>query len=177
MCGISLCTRSALDTWSRGRSTAALDDTVMPRGKVTTANAALLLLALPFLLRLWVEAVAWRLERGPQMLGFSLAHGGAGALTVPLLISLLANFVYWLFVAVVGVLWLFPTVRARLAGTALVLLGGTGTFGFQALATYMQNDLPTGVLYTGAVALSVLFVFLLAVTVVSFRRKVPARVV
>jgi hypothetical protein len=149
----------------------------MPRGRVTTANAALLLLALPFLLRVWVEAVAWRLERGPQMLAFSLAHGGAGVLTVPLLISLLANFVYWLFVAVVGVLSLFPNVRVRMAGTVLVLLGGIGTFVFQALATYMQNDLPTGVLYTAAVALSVLLVFLVALTVVSFGRKVPARVV
>ena len=149
----------------------------MPRGRVATANAAFLLLALPFFLRLWVEAVAWRLERGPQMLGFSLAHGGAGALTVPLLISLLATFAYWLFVAVVGVLWLFPAVRARMVGTVLVLLGGIGTFGFQALATYMQNDLPTGVLYAGAVALSALLVFLVAVTVASFRSKVPARVV
>ena len=149
----------------------------MPRGRVATANAAFLVLALPFLLRMWVEAVAWRLERGPQMLGFSLAHGGAGALTVPLLISLLATLVYWSFVAVVGALWLFPAVRARMVGTVLVLLGGIGTFGFQALATYMQNDLPTGVLYAGAVALSALLVFLVAVTVASFRSKVPARVV
>src|SRR6187431_2877016 len=28
MCGISLCTRGALDTWSRGRSTAALGGTI-----------------------------------------------------------------------------------------------------------------------------------------------------
>jgi hypothetical protein len=133
----------------------------------------LLLLALPFLLRLWVEAVAWRLERGPQLLGFSLAHGGAGVLTVPLLISLLAHFVYWVFVAVVGVLWLLPALRVRMAGTVLVLLGGIGTFGFQVLATYMQNDLSSSVLYAGAVGLSALLVFLVAVTIVSFRRKAP----
>jgi hypothetical protein len=149
----------------------------MRLGSVAKTNAGLLLLTLPFLLRLWVEAVAWRLERGPQMIGFSLVHGGAGVLTVPLLMSLLAQLVYWLFVAVVAVLWLVPPVRARMDGTGLALLGGIGTFGFQALATFMQNDLPTGVLYAGAAALSALLVFLVAVIVASLRRKVPARVV
>jgi hypothetical protein len=111
------------------------------------------------------------------MIGFSLAHGGAGALTVPLLISLLANLVYWLFVVIVVVLWLVPPVRARMDGVGLALLGGIGTFGFQALATLMQNDLPTGVLYAGAVAMSVLLVSLVAVIVAGLRRKAPARVV
>jgi hypothetical protein len=149
----------------------------MRLGSVAKTNAGLLLLTLPFLLRLWVEAVAWRLERGPQMIGFSLAHGGAGVLTVPLLISLLANLVYWLFVVIVVVLWLVPPVRARMDGVGLALLGGIGTFGFQALATLMQNDLPTVVLYAGAVAMSVLLVSLVAVIVASLRRKAPARVV
>jgi len=73
-------------------------------------------------------------------------------------------------------LWLVPPVRARMDGTVFVLLGGVGTFGFQALAALMQNDLPVSVLYAGAVALSALFVLLVAVTVASFRRKAPARV-
>ena len=146
-------------------------------GSVARTNAGFLLLTLPFLVRLWVEAVAWRLERGPQMIGFSLAHGGVGVFTVPLLLSLFASLMYWLFVAVVAVLWFVPSVRARMDGALLVVLGGVGTFGFQALATFMQNELPIAVLYAGAVALSALFVFLVAVTVSSFRRKVPARVV
>lgn len=149
----------------------------MRLGSVVTTNGGLLLLTLPFLARLWVEAVAWRLERGPQMIGFSLAHGGAGVFTVPLVISLLATLVYWLFVVVVALLWLVPPARARMEGIVLVLLGGIGTFGFQALAALMQNDLPSSVLYAGAVVLSATFVLLVAVTVASFRRKVPARVV
>jgi hypothetical protein len=146
-------------------------------GSVARTNAGLLLLTLPFLARLWVEAVAWRLERGPQMIGFSLAHGGAGAFTVPVLISLLATLVYGLFVAVVALLWLIPPMRARMDGTVFVLLGGIGTFGFQALAALMQNDLPVSLLYAGAAALSALFVLLVAVMVASFRRKARARVV
>ena len=149
----------------------------MRLGSVAKTNAGLLLLTLPLLVRLWVEAVAWRLDRGPQMIGFSLAHGGAGVLTVPLLISLLATLVYWLFVAVVAVLWLVPSVRARMDGIVFVLVGGIGTFGFQALATVMQNDLPVGVLYAGAIVLSALLLFLVAVTVASFRPKAGARVV
>jgi hypothetical protein len=111
------------------------------------------------------------------MIGFSLVHGGAGVLTVPLLMSLLATLVYWLFVAVVAVLWLVPSVRVRMDGIVFVLLGGIGTFGFQALAAFMQNDLPIGVLYAGAVALSALLVFLAAVVVAGFSRKVAASVV
>jgi hypothetical protein len=41
-------------------------------------NAIFLLLVTPIVVRFWVEAVVWRLERGRQMLGFSLIHGGAG---------------------------------------------------------------------------------------------------
>lgn len=148
----------------------------MARGKVAMVNGAFLLLTLPFLLRLWVEAVLWRIDRGPQMLGFSLMHGSAGVLTVPLVISWLAIYAYWLFVVAVLMLWIVPALRGRMVGISLVLLGGVGTVGIQALAAYMQSDLPIGALYTGGFLLSALVVFLVIVAIASLRLKTGARV-
>jgi uncharacterized protein with PQ loop repeat len=155
----------------------SLDDTIMPRSRVATINAAFLLLTLPFLLRLWFEAVVLRIDSGPQMLGFSLVHGGAGALTIPLMISWVATYIYWLFVIAVAALWLFPTVRARIVGTPHILLGGVGTLAVQALALYMQSDLPTFLLYAVAFLLSVIVMLLAVVAAASLRLSVAARVV
>src|ERR1044072_9324809 len=106
---------------------------VMPRSKLALVNGLFLVIAVPIFLRLWVEAVLWRIERGPQMLAFSLMHGGAGALTVPLVVSLVTVYVYGLFALAVGVAWAFPWVRARITGVDSVLLGVVGASAFQAL--------------------------------------------
>ena len=47
-------------------------------GDVRKANAIFLLVLAPILVRLWYEAVVWRLEQGPQMLGFQVMHLAAG---------------------------------------------------------------------------------------------------
>jgi hypothetical protein len=152
----------------------ALSDTLMSHSRLATANGALLLLTLPFLLRLWVEAVVWRIDRGPQMLGFSLVHGGAGVLTVPLVISWLVTHVYLLFAVIVAVLWIVPALRVRMVGALLVVLEGVGTFVSQALAASMQNGPPLWLLYAEALVLSVLIVLLVVAAVASLRLKVAA---
>ena len=132
-------------------------------------NAVFLLLVLPFFLRLWIEAVVWRIERGPQMLGFSLIHGGAGTFTAPIVLSYLSMFLYWMFVAAVALMWLFPSVRKQMAGTKLIIFGGTSTFAFVVVAEYMQTELPVAVLYLGALALSALACLFLWLSFLSFR--------
>lgn len=108
------------------------------------------------------------------MLGFSLVHGGAGVLTVPLVISWLVSYVYLLFAVIVAVLWIIPALRVRMVGTLLVVLGGVGTFVSQTSAASMQNDLPLWLLYAEALVLSVLIVLLVVAAVASLRLKVAA---
>lgn len=141
----------------------------MSRGGIANANGVLLLATLPFLLRIWLEAVVWRIDDGPQMLGFSLMHAGAGAFTVPLLISLLAVVIYLFFALVVAALSIVPSIRARMLGTRWVIFGGLGVFGFEWLAGYLQSDLSAGLLYAGAFVLSAIVLFLLIVAAVSVR--------
>jgi hypothetical protein len=62
-------------------------------------------------------------------------------------------------------------------GTPLILLGGVGTLGVQALAVYMQSDLPTFLLYAAGFLLSAIVVFLAVVAAASLRLRGPARVV
>ena len=150
---------------------------VMPRSKLALINGLFLVVSAPMLVRLWVEAVLWRIERGPQMLAFSLMHGGAGALTVPLVVSLVTLYVYGLFALVIAVAWLIPSVRARITGIGSVLLGVVGASAFQALAILLQRELPTSLLYVGAIVLSAVLVFLFVVAVNSFREGYGVHVV
>lgn len=120
------------------------------------ANAILLLLVLPILLRFWVEAVIWRLQRGPQMLGFSLAHGGAGWLTVPLILSFLAIWMYALWVVLVIVLWAIPASRPTVAKPQQAVLGGASLFGFLQIAGVLQREMSIGWLLAGAAGMTAL---------------------
>lgn len=120
------------------------------------ANAVFLFLSLPFFLRIWVEAVLWRFDTGPQMLGFSFMHGGAGLFTIPIAFSLIATSAYWLFVVVVALLWLIPPARKEMTGTKLVILGGAATLASSVLASLLQLPLSQPTLYLGAALLSAL---------------------
>ena len=120
---------------------------------LTRTNAILLLLLAPIVVRFWVEAVVWRLERGPQMLGFSLAHGGAGWMTLPLLLSFLTIGIYAVWVVIVFVLWAIPLSRGRIARAHRVLLGGVSLFAFLAISDFLQADISTAIVLLGAAAM------------------------
>jgi hypothetical protein len=125
-----------------------------PSKSLTRVNAILLLLLAPIIVRFWVEAVIWRLERGPQMLGFSLAHGGAGWMTLPLILSFLTMGIYAVWVAIVIVLWAAPSSRGKIAKPHRVVLGGVSLFAFMAIADFLQADMSTTIVLMGAAAMS-----------------------
>ena len=127
---------------------------VPPSRSLTRINAILLLLLTPIVLRFWVEAVIWRLERGPQMLGFSLAHGGAGWMTLPLILSFLTIGIYAVWVVIVIVLWAIPASRGKIAKPHRVVLGGVSVFAFLAIADFLQADMSTTIVLMGAAAMS-----------------------
>ena len=128
---------------------------MLPRSKnLTRVNAILLLLVAPIVARFWVEAVVWRLERGPQMLGFSLAHGGAGWMTLPLILSFLAIWIYAAWVVVAMVLWAIPRSRRRIAKPQRVVLGGVSLYAFLEIADFLQADMSTAIVLLGAAAMS-----------------------
>ena len=127
-----------------------------PSKNLTRVNAILLLLLAPIVVRFWVEGVWWRLERGPQMLGFSLAHGGAGWMTLPLLLSFLTIWIYAVWVVFVMVLWAIPPSRRKIAKPHRVALGGVSLFAFLAIADFLQADLNPVLVLTGAAAMTAL---------------------
>jgi hypothetical protein len=47
-------------------------------GDVRKTNGVFLLILSPVMVRLWYEAVVWRIQSGPQMLGFQVLHLAAG---------------------------------------------------------------------------------------------------
>jgi hypothetical protein len=125
-----------------------------PSKSLTRVNAILLLLLAPIIVRFWVEAVIWRLERGPQMLGFSLAHGGAGWMTLPLILSFLTMGIYAVWVVIVIVLWAVPASRGKIAKPHRVVLGGVSLFAFMSIADFLQADMSTTIVLMGAAAMS-----------------------
>jgi hypothetical protein len=125
-----------------------------PSKSLTRVNAILLLLLAPIVVRFWVEAVIWRLERGPQMLGFSLAHGGAGWMTLPLILSFLTIGIYAVWVVVVIVLWALPLSRGKIAKPHRVVLGGVSLFAFLKIADFLQADMSTAIVLMGAAAMT-----------------------
>ena len=125
-----------------------------PSKSLTRVNAILLLVLAPIVVRFWVEAVIWRLERGPQMLGFSLAHGGAGWMTLPLILSFLTIWIYGVWVVIVIVLWAIPPFRGKIAKPHRVVLGGVSLFAFLAIADFLQADMSTAIVLLGAAAMS-----------------------
>jgi hypothetical protein len=125
-----------------------------PSKDLTRVNAIFLLVLAPIVVRFWVEAVVWRLERGPQMLGFSLAHGGAGWMTLPLILSFLSIGIYAAWVVIVIVLWAIPLSRGKIAKAHRVLLGGVSLFAFLEVADFLQADISTAMVLLGAAAMS-----------------------
>lgn len=125
-----------------------------PSKSLTRVNAILLLLLAPIVVRFWVEAVVWRLERGPQMLGFSLAHGGAGWMTLPLILSFLTIWIYAVWVVIVIVLWAIPASRGKIAKPHRVVLGGVSLFAFLEIADFLQADMSAAIVLMGAAAMS-----------------------
>ena len=125
-------------------------------GDLGRVNAIFLLLVTPIVVRFWVEAVVWRLQRGPQMLGFSMIHGGAGWMTIPLILSFTATFVYQLWVVVVIVLWAFPGSRRKMTKPQRVVLGGASLFVFFEIADFLQREMSTGLVLMGAAGMTAL---------------------
>lgn len=111
---------------------------------------------MPAVLRFWMEAVIWRLNGGPQMLGFSLFHGGAGWLTPVLVVSFIATYLYFLWIASVGFRWVIPALRKRNGGHYVPLLAAGAIYLFFLLADQLQKNLAPAVLAIGAILLSAL---------------------
>jgi hypothetical protein len=139
-------------------------------GNLGRVNAILLLLVAPIVVRVWIEAVVWRLQRGPQMLGFSLLHGGAGWLSVPLLLSFLAISVYSLWVIVVMTLWAIPASRRKIVQPHFVLLGGASLCVFMLIAQLLQQDMRAPLVWLGAAGLTALVGTMGWLTYAGFRR-------
>lgn len=127
-----------------------------PSKNLARVNQILLILLAPIVLRFWVEAVVWRLERGPQMLGFSLAHGGAGWMTLPLLLSFLTIWIYGAWVVIVIVLWAMPLSRGKIAKPHRVVLGGVSLLAFLEIADFLQADMSMAIVLIGAAAMTAL---------------------
>jgi hypothetical protein len=113
-------------------------------GDVRKTNAVFLLMLLPIIVRLWYEAVVWRLEQGPQMLGFQVLHlaaGGAFALVVApiLLISYFVVYVYLLWVLAVVILRFVPRGRRGLANVHQAITGALAYIAFGCVANFLQN--------------------------------------
>jgi hypothetical protein len=125
-----------------------------PSESLTRVNAIFLLLLAPIVVRFWVEAVIWRLARGPQMLGFSLAHAGAGWMTLPLILSFLTIGIYAVWVVIVTVLWAIPRSRGKFAKAHRVVLGGVSLFAFLGIAESLQAPMSTALVLLGAAAMS-----------------------
>jgi hypothetical protein len=125
-----------------------------PSKSLTRVNAIFLLLLAPIVVRFWVEAVVWRLARGPQMLGFSLAHGGAGWMTLPLLLSFFTIGIYAVWVVIVIVLWAIPRSRRKFAKPHHVVLGGVSLFAFLEIADFLQADMSPAIVLLGAAAMT-----------------------
>ena len=87
------------------------------------------------------------------MLGFSLAHAGAGWMTVPLIVSFLALPVYALWVIV---LWVIPGTRRKMTKPLHAVLGGGSVFVFFEIADFLQRPLNTGLLLVGAAGMTAL---------------------
>lgn len=146
-------------------------------GDIRKANAIFLLVLTPIVVRIWYEAVVRRLERGPQMLGFEVVHGAAGgALAVilaPLLLfSLLAAYIYLLWVIVVLALRLIPRQR-QFINAHFAAVGALCFIAFGYITDHLQGDSlsHTGLL-RGAFVLTVI-VLIMAWLVYSGFRKSP----
>lgn len=130
------------------------------RGNLTQTNGLFLLCIAPLLVRIWIEAVVWRLNEGPQMLGFQVIHLAAGSWTVPLFVSLLILWLYQLWAAVIVVAALVPAWRRITAGKRFVVLGAGSVLVFFCVADFIQTELPTTAVYVGATAMAGLLLLL-----------------
>jgi hypothetical protein len=135
-------------------------------GDIRKTNAVFLMVLAPIIVRIWYEAVVWRLDQGPQMLGFQVLHLAAGGEFAPvlaplLLCSFLAVYVYLFWVIVVVVLRFIPRARRGLSNVHLAGAGALLYVVFGLVADFLQSkDLSRLVLVGAAVLLSaVVFVF------------------
>lgn len=134
-------------------------------GDARRVNATFLLVLAAIILRLWYEAVIWRIEQGPQMLGFQVMHFAAGGdfrtVLAPLLFfSFLAVYAYFLWAIWLGMSWLIPRKRKNLSNAHTAVIGVSCYVGYGATANTLQAEgLSQGVLLSGAALLTV-FVFI-----------------
>jgi hypothetical protein len=146
-------------------------------GDVRKENAVFLLVLAPIVLRLWYEAVVWRLEQGPQMLGFQVLHLAAGGAFAPVLapiflISFLAVYAYLLWVIVVVILRFVPKVRRGLSNVHLAVAGALSYLAFGYIAGFLQReDLPREALLAGSFLLTLLVLVAAWLVYSGFRRK------
>jgi len=136
-------------------------------GDVRKANAVFLLVLTPIVLRLWYEAVVWRLEQGPQMLGFQVMHLAAGGPYAPvlapvLLVSFFAIHIYFLWVLALVVLRFIPRARRGLTNVRLAVAGVFSYLAFAYVADFLQADDLSQVFVLGGALVLTLVVFVFA---------------
>jgi hypothetical protein len=142
-------------------------------GDLTRTNGLFLLCTTPLLVRIWIEAVVWRLYEGPQMLGFQVQHLAAGYWTVPLFASLLVYWLYQLWAVIVGLSALPSSRRASTSGKRFIALGFGATFLFFFVGDLMQSEIPRTAIYAGAAVMIGLFLFVVWLAVLARPQRSP----
>jgi predicted secreted protein len=133
-------------------------------GDIRKANAVFLLVLAPIILRLWYEAVVWRLEQGPQMLGFQVLHLSAGGAYAPVLapvflFSFLAIYLYLLWVLVLVVMQFIKRAHPGPSNVRLAVVGALSFIAFAYAADYLQTDnLSRELIWGGAFLLTLIVV-------------------
>jgi len=117
-------------------------------------NAIFIMFLAPIIIRIWWEAVVWRLTQGPQMLGFSMVHGGAGWLSPILIISWISTYVYILYAIVISFLSVVKGINDRLLGKRYILIGALCVVVFAVVTDKLQSQLSKPILYGGIAIVS-----------------------
>jgi hypothetical protein len=147
-------------------------------GDVRRANAVFLLVLAPLIVRIWYEAVVWRLQRGPQMLGFEVLHGVAGGLVLgPLfLITLLVGYAYILWAFLLFVLQFIPAAARHFANMRLPVIGAFSYWVFFYVADLLQaSDLSRTQVLLGAAVLMLIALAFVWLIYIGFRKAKVAR--
>ncbi len=146
-------------------------------GDIRRANAIFLSMLAPITIRIWYEAVIWRMEQGPQMLGFQVMHLAAGGpyatIVAPvLLFSLMAWYVYAGWIVLIAVLGIVRQESQKPRNLRHAFFGGVLYIAFMLQADALQSqDFSEVGLWMGVTGLSCLGIALLSLGIVGFTKN------
>jgi hypothetical protein len=139
-------------------------------GDLRSTNAYFLLVVAPMMPRIWYEAVVWRLQHGPEMLGFQLMHRG-GLLAAVVSISLFATSIYIYWCILVSILHLISKSRREIYRIQYCCIGAICVVLFAYIAdSLQQSQLTHEAIYAGAGAMAALALVIGWLVFAGFRR-------